>query len=54
MENNKIWAIRHATTGTFLRSNAGSIMFFLSHAEAQNYIDRNLPRHLWDAVEYKR
>lgn len=51
---NKIWAIRHTITKTFLRNRTGSIMFFMSHEEAQSYINENLPQDLWDAEEYKR
>ena len=51
---NKIWAIKNTTTGAYFRNNVGNILFFMSHADAQDYIDRKLPRHLWDAVDYKR
>lgn len=51
---NKLWAIKNTITGAFLRNNTGSIPFFMTHEEAQDYIDKNLPQHLWDAVEYKR
>lgn len=50
----KIWAIQNTITKTFLRNNLGVIPFFMTHAEAQNYIDANLPSHLWDVVEYRR
>jgi len=51
---NKLWAIKNTISGAYYRNALGNIPFFMSHTEAQDFIDKNLPQHLWDAVEYKR